>query len=472
MTNPDLPVPASEITPAVETLSHQLARYLGQAGLPAEQVLVHMNERRVVMRNVPEIILRVTDEQKAAGMYISKFVAACAAGLFDAALNYLWNETVRNLRGRVARFDISYFYDSVVTDAPRRSKFRVEDDLSNLDDWDLIRGCRMTGLITDLGFRHLDYIRDMRNHASAAHPNQNDLTGLQLSSWLETCILEVLSKEPVGPVVEVGRLLANVRTQTLSAGDVGPIASSLLNLPDELASSLLRAVLGMYSDLDISTQVRDNVRLIAPSIWGICPEAAKFDAGLKLASLEANGEVDRAKRVREFLELVEGLSYLPKDRLALEVSTAVDALMFTHNGMNNFYNEPAPATLLARLIPESGDVPNEVAVKYVKALTLCRIGNGFGISWAAATTYDKLISKFSDRQIYYFVTNLRDPEVASRLQFSSCASNLRQLATALHDQVVNAGLREVLAYVTEGNDRALAGLATDRKLMGMFKNIR
>ena len=39
----------------------------------------------------------------------------------------------------------------------------------------------------------LDNIKFMRNWASAAHPNQIELTGLQLISWLETCIKEVIS---------------------------------------------------------------------------------------------------------------------------------------------------------------------------------------------------------------------------------------------------------------------------------------
>ncbi|NES06504.1 MAG: hypothetical protein F6K22_29025 [Okeania sp. SIO2F4] len=52
----------------------------------------------------------------------------------------------------------------------------------------------------------IDYIRDMRNHASAAHPNHNEITGLQLASWLETCIQEVIGKEPEGAVIEVKKL--------------------------------------------------------------------------------------------------------------------------------------------------------------------------------------------------------------------------------------------------------------------------
>jgi len=33
----------------------------------------------------------------------------------------------------------------------------------------------------------------MRNWASAAHPNQNQITGLQLIGWFETCTKEVIA---------------------------------------------------------------------------------------------------------------------------------------------------------------------------------------------------------------------------------------------------------------------------------------
>ncbi|MDH8318895.1 hypothetical protein QIG98_27845, partial [Klebsiella pneumoniae] len=69
--------------------------------------------------------------------------------------------------------DIDYFYDSIVTDTKRRDKLKTIDDLVNIEEWELVKGCHLTGLLSDIGFKHLDYIRDMRNWASAAHPNQS-----------------------------------------------------------------------------------------------------------------------------------------------------------------------------------------------------------------------------------------------------------------------------------------------------------
>lgn len=160
--------------------------------------MVSCVERGRVIANLPSVIEQIPFARLPQSVYISKFVAACGAGLFDAALNFLWDETVKNLRDKVARFDLDYFYDSVVTSPERRKKLKSQEDLAELDDWELVRGCHLTGILSEIGFKHLDYIRNMRNWASAAHPNQNALTGLQLVSWLETCIREVIGKEPTG----------------------------------------------------------------------------------------------------------------------------------------------------------------------------------------------------------------------------------------------------------------------------------
>jgi len=197
------------MAPALQEFSGELTAYLEHLGLPKDAVLVAIDQRKVVINNMPTVVDTLTVGQRGRAMYISKFVAACAAGLFDAALNFLWNETIRNLREKVAAFDLTYFFDSIVTDPSERAKLRAESDLKKLDDWQLIKGCLDTGIITEIGYKHLDLIRNMRNYASAAHPNQNQLTGLQVTSWLETCIREVLSKDPGAPAVEVKRLLTN-----------------------------------------------------------------------------------------------------------------------------------------------------------------------------------------------------------------------------------------------------------------------
>jgi hypothetical protein len=440
-----------QINTDVDNFSQGLTRYLDQLGLPSSNVLVNPEERFTVIANLPTIVNRLSVDLRTGSMYISKFVAACGAGLFDAALNMLWNETVVNLREKVKRFDMNYFLDSVVTDSRRRSTFRTEEDLKKLEEWELVKGCKDTGIITDIGFKHLDYIREMRNHASAAHPNHVDLTGFQLVSWLDTCIREVLAKEPEGPVLQVRQLLSNLRSRVLSRSDIPPITANIQLLPRELVNSTLRAIFGMYTDDQLEVQIRNNLNLVAPALWNNSSTQSKHEIGLKYAIFSANAELDRKAYASEFLTLVNGLSFMPADLRAIEMDQTIDDLFRAHYGWNNFYNEPTHARILASYIPANGDIPETISEKYVKVLTLCRIGNGSGISTDASVYYDNMLSKFSDVHFLKFVLLLWEVDVQSRLGNTDCSRRYMYLAGQFAQRAINQNLKDVHTSISNSS---------------------
>jgi hypothetical protein len=438
------------LQPSVNQYSLQLLEYIGDLGLPTEGILVPVKERRKVITNLPEIVETLTAKCRREAMYISKFVAACAGGLFDAALNYLWDETVVNLRAKVVRFDLAYFYASAIESEEQRKSFKSEDDLVNLDEWQLIRGCRQTGILSEIGFKHLDYIRDMRNWASAAHPNHAQLTGLNLISWLETCIREVLIKEPEGPGVEARTLLHNLRNESLSEDDVPAIEAGLQRLPDAIVLSILRTVLGMFVDPKIENRVKENIRLVARAIWGVSSEDARNEAGLRYATYSANGDVTRKAAAKEFLQGVRGLGYLPPDSLAVELNEQLDNLWAAHFAFSNYSNEVPHAKSIVKFVPKSGSVPKAVLPKYVKTILLCRIGDatyGDGVSRGAKPYYDKLISMMQEREILEVAKLISDSDFSSKLQFGPCCSNFADLLTIFRAKVGNTHLARALDMI-------------------------
>ena len=99
-----------------------------------------------------------------------------------------------------------------------------------VDDYDLIRV--RNRIVSDVGYRQLDLIRYMRNFASAAHPNQNEIGSMQLLGWVQTCIKEVITLPQTTVVAEIKRLLQNVKTIRLDA----PRAAEIANFFDDLRS--------------------------------------------------------------------------------------------------------------------------------------------------------------------------------------------------------------------------------------------
>ena len=125
----------------LDSFSHGLEQVLTKIGLPNENVLVPIPERAKVINNLPDTLNQIQNYNQTDALYLSKMVAACTVGLFDAALNYLWDETVENLRKKVSLFDLQYFYATAISDEKQRKAFTSEEDLKKLSDAQLIHAC-------------------------------------------------------------------------------------------------------------------------------------------------------------------------------------------------------------------------------------------------------------------------------------------------------------------------------------------
>lgn len=458
-------------TTAVTKFSEGVTQYLDSLGLPSEGVLVAPDERVRVFQNFPTLVGLFEESQRADAMYVSKFIVACGAGLFDAALNFIWDEVVQRLRNRVARFDLAYFFDTAVTNAQERAHYQTEEDLAALSDAALIQGALKCGMLTALAYKHLDYIREMRNWASAAHPNHAELTGFQLIAWFETCVKEVILREPDGDVLEVGRLLRNIREQTIAQTDVPAIVASVRRLPAQLAAALLRSVVGHFADPRQDIRVRDNVRLIAKAVWDAAPDSARGEVGIKHANFAANGDIDRKNFVHEFLDLVGGLKYLPDSDRAPIIDDLVRRLESAHHNWDNFYNEPPIARQLRKYIGDDGSIPSQVNDEYVRTLVLCRTGRFAGVARNAAPIYDQLLDLFGDDQIRSFVGVLFAPQLAGRLSNTGCANRFHAIIDRLLPKVVDQPTRKVLEAMRAATPAQLPNLTNDTRFRKLLQAV-
>jgi len=439
-------VPSSNYSSQIKQFEDGLLGFIEQYGLPTGQVLVQVSERLRVFSNVEGVVERIELEQRQRSIYVSKFIAAAAAGLFDAALNYLWDETIYELRRRVAQYDLAYFYDAAVgSSSDKRRKLNTEEDLIRIDDSELIRGAHEIGLISDLGFKHLDYVRYMRNWASAAHPNQNEITGLQLIGMLETCVIEVITLPLSNVVADIKQLLSNIKTNKIAEAEARQIASFFANLPRERVNPLAEGFFGIYAQPDTVPQTRQNVRLLIPDLWDRLDEHTRQQFGIKYSRFMANNDQDKQKLSREFLETVSGLSYIPDGIRAAEIQTAIENLLSAHRApLNNFYNESPFARQLQRLVGETGKVPSEVNNEYVLCLVEVFLTNENGVAWNAENTYRSLLDQFDPDQALIAILSFSDLNISSRLQHSLCQQKFRALMEMMKDKVSMPAMKELI----------------------------
>lgn len=415
-------VPGGSAVPQATGVVDDLARFeatvrseLERVGLPSQDVFVDVQERAVMVQNVSGVLTPLTPEVRGRSHYISKMIAAATVGLFDAALNYLWDELVNELRRRVAGFDLNYFFDIAAGSGDVRKSLKSEGDLKRINDQNLLEAAREIGLITDVGFQRLDHVRYMRNHASAAHPNQVTLTGLDLAQWMQVCIREVITTPPDTVTAHTGRLLANIKRERLDDDAVRDAAVFFDQLPADRAATLANGLFGLYTAPNREPVVADNVRTLWPKLWLFVDEDTRHNYGVRHARARASADTDIATAARELLDLVDGAAYLNADVRAAELSEALDALMTAHQGWDNFANEIAPARRLAALAGTKGDIPRAVRDQYIKTLVRTFLGNRSGLSWVAADIYEQLLQQLDSEAAGRMLRSFMDPDVASRL---------------------------------------------------------
>lgn len=429
----------------LQSFESNLLEFINQQNLPTESVFVAVDERITVFQNLTMVIEKIDPEQKPRSIYVSKFIAAIAAGLFDAALNYLWDETIVELRNRVSQYELSYFYDNAVSPEKRkRLNLNDESDLVKVDDSELIEGARKIGLISALGFKHLDFIRYMRNWVSAAHPNQNEITGLQAITWLETCIKEVISLPWSSGVVEIQKLLKNIKTSFISETEARQIATFFLNLSSEQSNNLASGFFGIYIRSDTDSQTRENIHKLLPFLWTQVDEQTRQQFGVKYGRFVASSDQNEASLARQFLDVVSGTSYIPDSLRAAEVDVDIDNLLTAHRGGNNFYNEPPFARALQRNVGDGTKVPPQVKEKYTLAIVEVFLTNGNGKAWNADSTYLSMLNQFDASQALIAVLSFSNPQISKKLSYPLCQERYRSLLQMMKTKVSAPAVRELI----------------------------
>ncbi|MGB8347739.1 MAG: hypothetical protein WCD86_22850, partial [Ktedonobacteraceae bacterium] len=463
-------VPERSYDVRLRDFEHGLLGFLAQHGLPTESIFVPIDERVQVFDNAGSV-LKLIQTHKPKSIYISKFMAAVACGLFDAALNYMWDETISELRRRVAHYDISYFYDNAVASTERRKNLKTVDDLNKIDDYELIQGAKEIELISDLGFKHLDYIRYMRNWASAAHPNQNEITGLQLISWLQTCIKEVISLPESKAVVNIKLLLQNVKNSSISEAEAKKIGVFFLELTQEQVNSLVSGFFGIYTRQDTTTITRQNIHRLLPLLWGRVDEETRQQFGVKYGKYSADSDQTSAKFARQFLELVTAAHYIPPTLRAAEIETALENLLTVHHNYDNFYNEPPFARQLQRLVGPDGDIPSQISQKYVFGLVEVFLTNGYGEARVADPIYRSLIELFDSKLAFIAIVSFTNVTISSRLQFSRCQNKYRELLEMMKIKISMPALKELIDEIERFSD-PLDTLKTNQRFREKVNNIK
>lgn len=401
---PTLPEMPTTVLPAINALTTAL-------GIP-RTVLASDEEIEYAWRDLPRELREIPSDLR--GELIARMCVAVSTGLFDGAMNYIWNAAILQLRTKVRNFGLPIVAQILQTDFE-------EKHLLELQDSRLLELSLKLNLVDEDGFFFLDQCRDVRNNFSAAHPTIGTVNDREFTTFMNRCVRYALADASSPKGVDIGAFISAVKAARFNANQKDIWVQRLRETHDAQRQMLVGMVHGIYCDPNTSEPARLNGLDICSTLKDGFTASLRSDLVNKHSEYAAKGDEPRHTASLQFFEKLGLLTLLNESEQHAVFYRAVERLWNAHNGMNNFYNEPPFAERLLEL-SRQGAVPETVQEQFVQAIVSCNIGNGYGVSWAASTSYEQIIRSFSPREIATMIRLATNAETTLGRRVSSVGS--------------------------------------------------
>ncbi len=445
-------------------------------GLPFDNVIASRAERIKILQALPDFLNNMSHELKIDARYLSKFIAGSVVGLFDASLNFIWDEVVLNLRKKVVSYGLDCFYDAAIG-GTHRDQFTNENDLPSVKDQVLLDTCKKLELIPDLLYRKLCHILDMRNQIGASHPNDYSISAYELLGWLQICIKGVLMEKISESALTVKSIIDNVKkTQmSLDGTNLTLFRQSIKTLSPDMVSNLLISLFGVFvSPTFAEKKIQcENIMELSKIAWDFSTEKVKYSLGEKIDSFRANLDEYKTKRSELFFKICNGERYYSSDARTIKLTLLCEQLETVHNGWDNYANETPVAREIMSFVSSTADIPDIRFETVLKVFLVCRIGKdcGYcgGVSPGARPYYDKLFKMLDQKSVLLVLDILSRNENGNLLSGTYRPRQVKAICENMKSKILTDRCIAMLDYII-GFKEENFGAVFNTKEFKEFKN--
>ena len=267
-----------------------IASLTSALGIPRE-VLAPDEEIAQAWVSLPRELRQITANVH--GELIARMCVSVRAGLFDGAINYIWNATVLHLRQRMREFGLP------VVSQILQQNFE-EANLVDLQDSELIIFCLKLNLITESGFFFLNQCRETRNNFSAAHPSMGTINDREFITFLNRCVRYALSDEssPVG--VDIRAFISAVKNDRFAENQLAAWIGRLNATHDSQRQLLFGMLHAIYCDPSSPEPSRLNCLDLCSAYQSGFTSATKSDLIDRHSEYLAKGDTPRHNASQQF----------------------------------------------------------------------------------------------------------------------------------------------------------------------------
>jgi len=425
----NLPAVIEDTTPVLQALTDALG--------VSRDVLASDDEIQAAWGNLPRAMKKIPPHLRDKGMV--KMCVAVASGLFDSAINYVWNASEIELRNKIIRFGLN-----VVEQVTGKTNFD-EGKLNDLKAAELLSLCLKLNLITEDGFFFLNQCRDIRNNFSAAHPTIGDIDDHEFISFVNRCAKYALGNEqnPVG--VDIQGFVTALKSGKFTEDQNGEWVQRLDNTHQAQRELLFGTLHGIYCDPASSEEGRINSLTLMKHYCTTLSPATRSELIDRHQDYIAGGDEGRHKASQQFFEKLGLLELLGDAERHSLISNACKRLWGVHQAYDNFYNEPPFAERVYQLSSQ-GAIPETAKDELVEVVVSCAVGNPYGISNAAFHYYENIIKNFSPAEVSKMLTlsKSKNTIVGDRIKsHKRCQESFKTLVSLIDAATVPTSVRSI-----------------------------
>jgi hypothetical protein len=374
-----------------------------------------------------------------------QILAAFDAQHYEIAINYLWGKTIMALKKELSTVGVELLGEML-----GKTDVDEDDDIDSiLTTKDTIKLAEELGVITHTDGMRLRHTYELITHFSQLEMDESDIEEIdeaEAISALKNCVRGVLGR----PKVEVAKKFVEFRetleNKTFSKDD--PEIDMLKSSPyffHKLTLNVLMSAAKKSTSANLE-HVLANINILIPEMWENLRDTEKWQVGYTYAETYAEGKVTSVNGLKSALLKVKGFDYVPENLRSDTFIKAAEAVIKAHEGLNNFYNEPAPVRTLSKL---GSTIPIPALSKCFTALLCVSLGNSYGTSWNAKHIAIEVLTKLSkERWEYYFKHVLpSDTKILYKLQSTLETANWIALHTKLDVLDIETSNKEVNALI-------------------------
>jgi len=348
--------------------------------------------------NVPTIVgaatqLRIRDQKQ--------IISNIEGGNYEVAATFIWLKAMALLKRQLGKLGNSF-----IAELLQRPDIEEGDEIqAAISDSEALSLARDLGIISATQAMRLAHSQQVINHfASFTLDDDADedvgMTEQEAISCLRVCVQSILGQAQVSVAADFSRFREKLETQTLT-----PQSEDIVKLHESpyfflrTAISVLLSVVQTRKGAQLEHAAR-NAAVIIPTFWARLKQPEKWQVGQAYASQFNDGNKDAVKALYAVLTAVKGFDFVPENLRSNTFTSVAHKLLAAHQGINNFYNEPGPTRELANL---GTAIPGPALASCMTAVLCVKLGNQWGVSFAAQSDADQILARISiDRWLYYF----------------------------------------------------------------------